>query len=172
MHNEGDRARAMSAYWLVFHFQRLVHYSACKFPSRCRFPSTHDCRVSCSCRCNCQAKLVLPCLPPEEGKDLVERDDDEGGGGSEGEEIVLQVVGRRSPCCLNRLNSEHMCACNFTRRRCEAFRIRICTRIHIRIRIPHTQREGGGGVALWLCSECQRLHITATLIRSARHLSR
>lgn len=81
MHNEGDRARAMSAYWLVFHFQRLVHYSACKFPSRCRFPSTHDCRVSCSCRCNCQAKLVLPCLPPEEGKELVERDDDEGGGG-------------------------------------------------------------------------------------------
>lgn len=95
--------------------------------------------------------------------------------GGKGKEIVLQVVGRRSPCCLNRLNSEHMCACNFTRRRCEAFRIR--TRIHIRIRIPHTHTErervsDRGGQALWLCSECQRLHITATLIRSARHLSR
>lgn len=80
MHDEGDRARAMSAYSLVFHFQRLVHYSVCESPSRFRFPFSHDCRVSCSCRCNCQVKLVLPCLPPEEGKELVERGDDGRGG--------------------------------------------------------------------------------------------
>lgn len=71
MHNEGDKAKAMSANCLVFHFQRLVHYSVCESPSRSS--SSQDCRVSCSCRCNCQVKLVLPCLPPEEGKELVER---------------------------------------------------------------------------------------------------
>lgn len=172
MHNEGDKAKAMSANCLVFHFQRLVHYSVPECPPS-RSSSSQDCRVSCSCRCNCQVKLVLPCLPPEEGKELVERV-------WEGE---------------RRGNSFASCR--------QAFavlpkQIKLWTHVRLQFYAPslrslphphphphpyphpahtHTHRGRGwviegGGQALWLCSECQRLHITATLIRSARHLSR